>query len=223
MAVSSDSSLPDPETDGQNSLEEVISGLRLQSSFRPPGDLTESQLSQLLWAGYGCTAHWTANNRGGLTVPSWIATYFLTGRIYVVHDQVWRYCNRTGSDLGTRDHRLELVQDADVREQVRQALPGIPEAPCYFLLCLTQTGLGTWYQRLETGFVAGGMLAQAGAIGLGCAFKAALSSQEHADLQQVTQIPGSDYPHAVVAVGRTPALAGSPNHVEPKQVTPINP
>jgi hypothetical protein len=223
VAVSSDSSLPDPETDGQNSLEEVISGLRLRDRFHPPGDLTDSQLSQLLWAGYGCTAHWTANGRGGLTVPSWVAEYFLTGRIYVVHDKVWRYCSRTGSDLRTRDHRLELVQDADVREQVKQALPGIPQASCYVLLCLTQSGLGTWYQRLETGFVAGGILAQAGAIDLGCNFKAALSAQEQADLQQITQIPASDYPHAVVAVGRTPSAFGTAGHQEAVSVEPVNP
>jgi hypothetical protein len=223
VAVSSDLSLPDPETDGQNSLEEVIVGLKLWDRFRPPGDLTQSQLSQLLWAGYGCTAHWTANSRGGLTIPSWMADYFLTGRIYVVHDKVWRYCNRVGSDLRTRDHRLELVQDADVRDAVRQALPGIPQAPCYVLLCLTQSGLGTWYQRLETGFVAGGMLVQAGAIGLGCAFEVALSAQEQVNLQQITQIPASDYPHAAVAIGRVPLLAAPPNHVEPQEVEPINP
>ncbi|HUU98736.1 MAG TPA: hypothetical protein VM487_23640, partial [Phycisphaerae bacterium] len=101
--------------------------------------------------------------------------------------------------------------------------PGIPEAPCYVLLCLTQPGLGTWYQRLETGFVAGGVLVQAAPIGLGCAFKAALSAQEHADLQQITHIPASDYPHAVVAVGRAPSLGGSPKNVEPESVGPINP
>ncbi|UCF33571.1 MAG: hypothetical protein JSV78_14685 [Phycisphaerales bacterium] len=205
VAVSSDASLPDPITDGRNKLELVLSNLRLRDTFRTDLDLTPEYLSQVLWAGYGCTAHWTANWRGGLTVPSWMADYFLTNRVYVVSDRVSRFCNRVGSDLTTRDHRLELVQDADVREGVREALPGLPEAPCYVLLCLTEAGLATWYQRLETGFVAGGMLLQSGAMGLRCAFKVALSPAQQADLQQITQIPGSDYPHALVAVGHAPA------------------
>ncbi|MBU0616533.1 MAG: nitroreductase family protein [Planctomycetes bacterium] len=205
VAVSSDGSLPNPATDGQNNLEEVLADLRLRDRLRTDLDLTPQRLSQILWAGYGCSAHWTSNGRGGLTVPSWVANYFLTNRIYVVDARVSRYCNRVGTNLATRDHRLELVQDADVRNAVRQALPDLPEAPCYVLLCLTQTGLDTWYQRLETGFVAGGILLQAGASGLGCAFKAALSSAEQAALQQITQIPAGDYPHAVVAVGHRPA------------------
>lgn len=205
VAVSSDGSLLPPATDGPNDLEQVLANVRLRDTFRTDLDLTPQRLSQILWAGYGCTAHWTSNGRGGLTVPSWMADYYLTNRVYVVKNNVSRYCNRHGSDLTTRDHRLELVQAADVRDQVRQALPGLPAAPCYVLLCLTATGLGTWYHRLEAGFVAGGILVQAGALGLGCAFKAALSSAEQQALQQITHIPASDYPHAVVAVGHRPA------------------
>ena len=201
VAVSSDGSLPNPATDGLDHLEEVLAGLHLRDQFRTDLDLTPQRLSQILWAGYGCTPHMTANNRAGLTVPSWVAEYFLTNRIYVVNNKVSRYCNRVGTNLATRDHRLELVQNADVRDQVRQALPDLPAAPCYFVLCLTLTGLNTWYQRLETGFAAGGILAQASALGLGCAFKAALSSAEQTALRQITQIPAADYPHAVVAVG----------------------
>lgn len=204
VALSSDSTLPPPQTNSTVRLEDVLSGLTLQTVFSPT-DLTLAQLSQLLWAGYGCTPHWTSNGRGGLTVPSWYADYFLTGRIYAVQDTVRRYCNRTGTNLATRDHRLQLVQDADVRAGVREALPGLPEAPCYLLLCLDQTGLATWYCRLETGFVAAGMLVQAAAGGLGCHFRAPLSSQEQADVQEVTQIPPTDYPHAVIAVGGRPA------------------
>ena len=37
-----------------------------------------------------------------------------------------------------------------------------------------------------------------------CHFKVPLSSQEQADLQQVTQIPPGDYPHGVIAVGGIP-------------------
>jgi len=205
VAVSSDGSLPNPVPDGPNKLEEVLSDLRLRDKFRTDVNLTPQRLSQILWAGYGCSAHMTSNGRAGLTVPSWVAQYFLTNRVYVVNHRVWRYCDRKGSDLTTRDHRLELVQDADVRDRVKQALPDLPDAPCYILLCLTQAGLETWYQRLETGFVAGGILLQSRAIGLRCAFKAALSPAEQQSLQQITQIPAGDYAHAVVAVGHLPA------------------
>lgn len=205
VAFSSNASLPDPITDGSDYYEEVLGKLRLQRRFRSDLDVSPQRLSQVLWAGYGCTPHMTANNRAGLTVPSWVAEYFLTNRIYVVQDKVARYANRTGSNLATRDHRLDLVQNADVRAAVRQALPELPAAPCYVLLCLTQSGLGSWYQRLETGFVAGGMLAQAGALGVGCAFHAALASPQQQALQQITQIPAGDFPHAVVALGHRPA------------------
>jgi hypothetical protein len=206
-ATSSDGSLPDPSTDGADKLEDVLTGLRLDAELRPDLDLTPPQLSQLLWAAYGCTPHDTITGRAGLTVPSWVAQYFLTNRIYVVDARVARYCNRQGSDMASRDHRLELVQDADVRPTVRQALPDLPAAPCYVLLCLTQTGLDTWYQRLETGFAAGAMLLQAGASGLGCAFKAALAPSEQTALKAATQIPAGDYPHAVVALGQRPTNA----------------
>ncbi|MEW6198268.1 MAG: hypothetical protein AB1601_06340 [Planctomycetota bacterium] len=205
VAVSSNGSLPNPVTDGANHMEEVLADVRLRDRFRTDLDLSPQRLSQLLWAGYGCTPHMTSNSRAGLTVPSWVAEYFLTNRIYVVNDKVWRYANRVGTNLATRDHRLDLVYDADVRPALRQALPDLPAAPCYILLCLTQAGLGTWYHRLETGFAAGGILLESAALGLGCAFKAALSSAELLAVQQVTQTPVTDFAHAIVAVGHRPA------------------
>jgi hypothetical protein len=218
VAVSSDGSLPNPVTDGTDRLEEVLANLRLRTDLRRDLDLSPQRLSQILWAGYGCTPHMTANNRAGLTVPSWVAEYFLTNRIYVVDGRVSRYCNRVGTNLATRDHRLQLVQNADVRDALRQALPDLPVAPCYVLLCLTQSGLTTWYQLLETGMAAGGMLLQAGALGLGCAFKAALSSAEQTAVQQITQIPTTDYAHAVVALGHRRADLDGDGDVDPDDV-----
>lgn len=205
VAVSSNGSLPDPVTDGTNQLEEVLATVRLRPRLRRDLDLTPQRLSQILWAGYGCTAHMTSSGRAALTVPSWMAGYFLTNRIYVVDERVSRYANRVGSDLATRDHRLDLVQDADVRDALRQALPDLPIAPCYVVLCLSQTGMTTWYYKLESGMAAGGMLLQAEALGLGCAFKADLTPAEQSAVRQVTPIPASDYPHAIVALGHRPA------------------
>ena len=165
-------------------------------------DLTPAQLSQILWGGYGCTPHTVNSGRAGLTVPSSWARYVLSERIYVVQDRVWRYHNRQGGDLTTCDHRLELVLDADVRAGLRQILPDVPEAPCYFLLGLTADGLEDWYSRIETGFVAGGMLVQAASIGLACDLKAPLSSEEQTSLRELTQTPPEDHTYAVVAAGR---------------------
>jgi len=67
--TSSDGSLPDPETNGDNSLEDVIANLKYTDNFFRE-DISLEDLSQLLWAGYGGTPHTTYNGRGGLTVPS---------------------------------------------------------------------------------------------------------------------------------------------------------
>ena len=81
---SSDGSLPDPITNGNNSFGEVIANLKYTSNFTGM-DISIQDLSQLLWAGYGNTPHMSYNGRGGLTVPSWYADYYLTENIYVVN------------------------------------------------------------------------------------------------------------------------------------------
>jgi hypothetical protein len=103
---SSDGSLPDPKTRGNNSVHDVIRDLKYTSEFKKE-DISLEDLSRILWAGYGNTPHVTYNGRGGLTVPSWYADFYLTGNIYVVkQDGVFRYHNRNpDDDLTTRDHR----------------------------------------------------------------------------------------------------------------------
>ena len=147
--------LPDPSTAGDNSLEEVLANLKYVSSFAQT-NLTLQQISQILWAGYGCTAHTTSNSRAGLTVPSAFANYYLTRSIYLVkQDGVYRYHNRNPStNTATRDHRIEKVtsvrirstlQSDDVRGSLRSAVAGLPEAPCYVVLCLDSSYIVSWY------------------------------------------------------------------------------
>ena len=154
--TSSGGLLPDPETCGSNSLEDVIANLEYTGNFTRQ-DISREDLSQIIRAGYGCTPHTTYNRRGGLTVPSWCAEYYLTGNIYVVdQDGVFRYHNRNpGSDLTTRDHRLERILTGDVRDGLRSAVRDMPDAPCYVVLCPDAEDVDRWYARLETGFAAG--------------------------------------------------------------------
>ena len=198
--------LPDPSTTGENSIEVVLANLNYVDSFVQT-DLTLQQISQILWAGYGCTPHITNNNRKGLTVPSARANYYLTGTIYLANeDGVYRYHNRNPStDLTTRDHRTEKINSDDVRDSLQSAVSGLPQAPCYVILCLKSSYLCPYkYCKeayLETGFVAGNILIQASAIDLGCHFKTELTSGEQESIQTATSIPLLDIPQVVVSIG----------------------
>ena len=195
--------LPDPKTTGDDTLETVLANLKYTSNFDQT-NLTKQQISQILWAGYGCTAHQTANARKGVTVPSAAAIYYLTGTIYLVNENgVYRYHNRNPeTDLTTRDHRLEVVKTGDVRVDLQSAVSGLSQAPGYVILCLKSTQAGQAFARLEAGFVASNMLMQATAMDLGCYFKTKLTSDEEQAIQSATGIPSSHSPQAIVSLGK---------------------
>ncbi|MHC4206459.1 MAG: nitroreductase family protein [Planctomycetota bacterium] len=204
--------LPDPCTAGDNSFEQVLANLNYAGSFTQT-NLTLQQISQLLWAGYGCSAH-MASGKAGLTVPSAWANYYLTRSIYLANENgVYRYHNRNpDTNHATRDHRLEQIDSssagrggtrpADSRGRLQSAVSGLPEAPCYAILCLDSSYVGQEYARLEVGFVAGSMLIQATAIDLGCYFNAGLTSAERTAIQSATNIPSSHVPQAIVSIGQ---------------------
>jgi hypothetical protein len=197
--------LPDPKTTGDDALQTVLANLKYTSNFNHT-NLTKQQISQILWAGYGCTPHVSANGRMGLTVPSAMARYFLTGTIYLVNENgVYRYHNRNpDADLTTRDHRIERINPDDVRDSLRSAVSGLSQAPCYVVLCLDSSYVGQEFAQLEVGFVAGNMLIQASAIDLGCYFKTKLTSGEQETIQNATSIPSSHIPQVVISIGYTP-------------------
>jgi hypothetical protein len=213
--------LPDPSMAGVNSLEEVLTNLKYVSGFAQT-NLTIQQVSQILWAGYGCTAHVTSNGRAGLTVPSANASYYLSRSIYLVNeDGVRRYQNRDASaSPSAKDHRLESLTattgtgrqrsggesggsqpSGDARLSLQSAVNGLSKAPCYIVLCLDSTNVGQEYAQLEAGFAAGNMLIQASAMGLGCHFKPGLTSAEQKSIQAATGIPAAHIPQAIVSIG----------------------
>jgi hypothetical protein len=215
--------LPDPCTAGVNSLEVVLTNLNHVSNFIQT-NLTLHQISQILWAGYGCTDH-TPSGKAGLTVPSAWANYYLTRSIYLANESgVYRYHNRNpGTNLATKDHRIERLNSTDIvrrlqtandsnsppsddiRGSLQSAVSSLPQAPCYVILCLDSSYVGQEYARLETGFVAGSMLVQATAIDLGCHFKTGLTSDEQRIIQTTTGIPTSHVPQAIVSIGQVAA------------------
>lgn len=198
--------LPDPSTNSQNKLEEVLADLKYVSTFSQE-NLALQQISQLLWAGYGCTPHVVSGGRKGLTVPSAMAKYYLTGTVYLINEKgAYRYQNRNPrTDMKTTDHRLEPINAADVRDKLRATVGSLPQAPCYIVICLPKTSAFITRERdfalLEAGFVAGNVLVQASAIDLGCHFKATLTTDEQAGIRGLTGIPFSDTPEAIISIG----------------------
>ncbi len=197
--------LPDPKTTGDDALEKVLANLKYTGDFDQT-NLTRQQISQLLWAGYGCTPHYSTNGRAGLTVPSAMALYYLTGKIYLVNENgVYRYHNRNpDTDMATRDHRLERIKSGDVRCNLQSAVSGLSQAPCYVVLCLGSVAAPQEFAQLEAGFVAGNMLMQATAMDLGCNFKTKLTSGDQQAVQNATGIPSSNILQVVISLGKTP-------------------
>jgi hypothetical protein len=199
--------LPDPSTTGQNAIETVLANMHYTNQFSQK-NLTLQQISQLLWAGYGCTPHVPFGGRKGLTVPSAVANYYLTGTIYLMNETgVFRYINRNPkTDLTTRDHRLEPVSAGDMRDALQTSVSGLPQAPGYAIICLggqalTNSEPTRMWVELETGFVGAGMLIQASAMGLGCHFETNLTAEQKTSIQKLSGIPSAESPNVIISLG----------------------
>ncbi len=205
-ARSSDSSLPLPHVVGLDTFEAVIADLNQDSSFSPVG-LSQENVAQLCWAAYGVTPHLTYNHRQGLTVPSAMAKFYLTDRIYVVGEyEVSRYHNRlvSGTNAASRDHRLERIAAGDRRLQLRAASARIPgDAPTYFVVCVPDTGVAA--AMMEAGFAGFQLLAQARALGLAGNLVASLSRLERSAIATALELPGGHVPALVFACGEAAA------------------
>jgi len=201
VAISSDSTLPRPNTDAADTFEVLVANLGQDTVF-DPAMLSLPAVSQLLWAGYGVTPHMPTGKRG-LTVASAVANYYLTQRIYVVTDTaVMRYHNRLppGTNMSTSDHRLQLVTSGDRRDSIRAACARLPgTAPVYIVVCYTDTT--TAWAILETGFAAWQYMMEAEALGLGGCLTAPLTPDERTAIRTALGLPGSEYPIIVFSTG----------------------
>jgi hypothetical protein len=199
VAVSSDGSLPDPDTDGPVLLEDAFAGIQYGTQFQST-ELGLGELSQIAWGSYGNTPH-TAIGRGALTVASAVAYYYMTGRIYIVRsDGVERYHIRLPSgSTSSRDHRIERVTSGDRRPSLRGATSKLPQsAPNYFVYCAT--GSSNW-QRVEAGFCGASALLQASSLDLQGHTCADFSSQERTAIINALSIPSNDTPLLVFSAG----------------------
>lgn len=211
VAISSNSSLPNPLTDGPVLLENALADLKYGDEFMST-ELSLEQLSQIAWASYGNTPHMTLNNRGGLTAASAVANYYLTGRIYIVRSEgVERYHIRLPSgQSSTRDHRIERVTDGDRRPQLRSAVPRIPQsAPDYYVYCAATADR---WQLIEAGYCVAGALLQATSMDLQGYFTGHFDPAERTAIINALGIPATDLPLVIFSTGQESVGVGEHEH-----------
>ena len=199
--------LPEPELDGNISVERALANRRSHRSFRDRA-LSKEQLSQILWAAYGITEPIADSPglRGGLrTTPSAGATYPLeiyaiVGNVYGLEPGVYRYI----SD----GHKLIKIVAGDVREELMEAAVGqrmVADAPVtifYSAVFERTTGRygerGIKYVYIEIGHSAQNVYLQAEAMGLGtCAIGAFIDNS----VRLILNLPANEEPLYMMPVG----------------------
>lgn len=209
VAVSSDSSLPAPSVDGSIILEDAMREPVFGDAFNNE-EISLEEISQLAWAAYGCTPH-SIGSKAGLSVASWNAKYYLTGRIYIVRSgSVDRYHMRQSSnDDGTRDHRLEQTISEDRRSQLRSAISRISQsAPVYFVFCADSTSRE---RLLEAGYCGSSALLQATSMNIQSHYCGGLNDTERTAIQQALGIQDADKPLLLFAAGKPVVSSTKPS------------
>ena len=186
--------LPSPATSGAMSLEQALASRRSVRDFSSER-LTESEVSQLLWAAQGVTS-----SGGKRTAPSAGALYPL--ELYVV-DAAAAY------HYLPEEHRLELVAEGDLRPALEVAALGQTasgDAAVVFVITAiparTEAKYGSRaerYVKLEAGHAAQNLLLQAVALDLGAVPVGAFGDLE---VQRLLNLHDDQEPLYLIAVGR---------------------
>lgn len=197
--------LPEPETDGELSLEEALAARRSVRSFEDTAPSLET-LAQLCWAAQGVSDE----ERGLRTAPSAGALYPLelylaTGDLAELGRGLYRY----NPDL----HTLVRERGGDLREAIAAAAldqTWIADAPAVFVIVGVPQraerrygARGERYTMLEAGHAAQNLSLQAVTLELGSTVVGAFSDRE---LKRLLELPEGYEPLYVVPVG-APATA----------------
>ena len=174
--------LPQPSQTGNVPLEEVIAKRRSVRDFTPE-PVSQSQLSQILWAAQGITDTWGRYR----TVPSAGATYPL--EVFVVcglncieriGDGIYHYniANHSLIRHQKGDVRLELARAALDEESIYQAPVNIIICAFYERTTLRYGNRGERYVHMEVGHAGQNIYLQATTLGLATVAIAAFHDEE---------------------------------------------
>jgi len=187
-------SLPDPKTDSEISLEQTILKRRSVRKFSNR-DLSLEQTSQILWAAQGITD----KKMGFRSAPSAGAIYPL--EIYIVKsDGLFRYI--------PDGHKLQALSSDDLRSDLSKAALGqgfvketgadIVITAVFGRIAARYGQRGTMYAYVEAGHVAQNIHLQAVSLGLGSCPVGAFNGT---DVKKVLSLPEDEEPIYIIPVG----------------------
>lgn len=185
--------LPAPSHKGNISLEETIYKRRSQRRFTKT-ELTEKEVSQLLWAAGGITY-----GRRLRASPSAGALYPM--EIYLLSkDGLFHYL--------PQGHKLELWLEGDSRRALAVSAffqNAVADAPVDILICVVYQRItkkygerGIRYAHIEAGHIAQNIHLQAQALGLGSVPIGAFSD---AEVKKNLKLPADNQPLYIIPVG----------------------
>ncbi len=192
--------LPDPDRDGETSVEAALDRRRSIRSYREE-PLTLDAVSQLLWAAQGTTdsgEHRTAPSAGAL-YP--LETYLVAGDVDGLPDGIYRY-QPTGHTLvkvADGDRREDLYRASANQEAARDAPAAIVLSGVYNRTTVKYGERGIRYVHMEAGHAAENVYLQAVSLEMGTVTLGAFSDEEIARLLQMEE---DEYPLYVMPIGR---------------------
>jgi SagB-type dehydrogenase family enzyme len=195
--------LPSPNQKGRISLEEAITRRRSIRHFTPE-PVSQSQLSQILWAAQGITNTWGRYR----TVPSAGATYTL--EVFIVcglncieriGDGIYHYniANHSLTQHHKGDVRLELARAALDEESIYQAPVNIVICALYERTTLRYGNRGERYVHIETGHAGQNIYLQATTLDLATVAIAAFHDEE---VRKVLRLDKPYKPLYIMPLGR---------------------
>ncbi len=196
MAKASGIQLTQPKTKGEVSLEEAIAKRRSERNYAVK-DLTEEQISQLLWAAQGITAK--DEGRNLRAAPSAGALYPM--EIYLLSkDGLFHYL--------VQGHKLEALSDKDLRKDLSAASLGqssVRDAAVDIVICGVSSRItgkygerGIIYMYIEAGHIAQNIHLQAVTLGLGSLPVGAFNDRE---VDKILDLPGDCHALYIIPVG----------------------
>ena len=182
--------LPQPQTAGEFSIEQILAASRKVTQFTPEA-VTIDKISQLLWAGQGIVDP----NSGPRTIPSFAAVDPM--QLYVIiRGGIYSYDSQM--------HNLTKIYDGDIRDKLVAAAYNnyiLGKAPCSIVITGTTEEITKQYLYLEAGHIAQNIQLQGIALGIACV---PVGNFDAVKIRQLWQIPAQYAPIYIIAAGYPP-------------------